>query len=100
MLSQEKPANTATLDSYRATLTEISAQHLGSALVNHGHNPDPKSERNAPNPNVGIRVRRIDMEKSVARGRVPVTQECADHNSRVSSVGHPERFKGLWGGQS
>jgi hypothetical protein len=29
-----------------------------------------------------------------------VTQECADHNSRVSGVGHPERFQGLWGGQS
>jgi hypothetical protein len=40
------------------------------------------------------------MEKSVARGRVPVTQECADHNSRVSGVGHPERFQSLWGGQS
>jgi hypothetical protein len=97
MLSNETLPNTETADSFRETINEIRTKNLADRLVKYEHNPDP---REAQNPNVGIRIRRIDLEKSVARGRVPVTQECADHNSRVSGVGHPERFQGLWGGQS
>jgi hypothetical protein len=96
-LSNETPASTEVVDKFRETINEIRTKNLADRLVKYEHNPDP---REAPNPNRGIRVRRIDMEKSVARGRVPVTQECADHNSRVSVVGHPERFQKLWGGQS
>ena len=93
----DEPAYNEVVDKFRQTLNEISTKNLADRLVNYEHNPDP---REAQNPNVGIRIRRIDMEKSVARGRVPVTAECAAHNSRVSGVGHPERFQSLWGGQS
>jgi hypothetical protein len=93
----DEPANNEVVDKFRQTLNEISTKNLADRLVKFEHNDDP---REAPNPNVGIRIRRIDLAKSIARGRVPVTQECADHNSNVSGVGHPERFQRLWGGQS
>ena len=97
MLSNETLPNTETADSFRETINEIRTKNLADRLVKYEHNDDP---REVPNPNQGIRIRRIDLEKSVAHGRVPVTQECAEHNSRVSGVGHPERFQSLWGGQS
>jgi hypothetical protein len=94
-LSNETAPNTAVIDAYRASIDERHARNLASRLIQYTHNPDP---REAPSPAPGVRIRRqIDVERSLAASRVPVTQECADHNSRVSGVGDPEQFKKLWG---
>jgi hypothetical protein len=99
MLSNETPPQTHVTDNFRQTLAEIGAQRLGSALVSYERNPAPMREREAPNPNQGIHIRRIDLEKSCTLSRVSVTQECADHNSKVSAVGRPDLFAHLWGEQ-
>lgn len=88
MLSNESTPNTATIDVYRATLTEIHTRNLASRLVGYEHNPDP---REAPNPNAGIRIRRVTPFV------VHVDRACQDHNSRVSGIGSPELFQHLWG---
>jgi hypothetical protein len=96
MLSNENPnPNTQTVDDYRAAIDMRHAKNLSDRLINYEHNPDPKE---APDPAPGVRIRRqIDVERSLAASRVPVTQECSDHNSRVSGIGDPEQFKKLWG---
>jgi hypothetical protein len=94
-LSNETAPSTAVIDAYRASINERHARNLASRLITYTHNPDP---REAPDPSKGIRIRRqIDVERSLAASRVPVTQDCADHNSRVSGIGDPEQFKKLWG---
>ena len=96
-LSNEAAPNTAVIDAYRASIDERHARNLASRLITYTHNPDP---REAANPNAGIRIRRqINVERSLAASRVSVTQECADHNSRVSGVGDPAQFQHLWGEQ-
>jgi hypothetical protein len=95
-LANETTPNTQNVDAYQATLNELRAYNLASKLVTYEHNPDP---REAANPAHGVRIRRIDLEKSLAASRTPVTRECADHNSRVSGVGNPERFEHLWRGR-
>ena len=97
-LSNENPnPNTATIDAYEATLTEMQARNLADRLVIGAHNDNPKDPREAVNPNVGIRIRRIDLEKSLRLSRTTVTQKCKDHNAMVSGIGHPELYKTLWG---
>jgi len=94
-LSNEAAPNTAVIDAFRAAIDERHARNLSDRLIRYEHNPDP---REAPSPAPGVRIRRqIDVERSLAASRVPVTAECADHNSRVSGVGDPEQFKKLWG---
>jgi hypothetical protein len=98
-LSNENPnPHTATIEHYQATVNEMHARTLAAKLVAYEHNEAPKDATgNAPNPNAGIRVRRIDVEKSLTLSRIRVMPDCADHNSRVSGVGDPEQFKHLWG---
>jgi len=97
-LSNEAIPHTGTIEAYQASLNELHAYTLAAKLVAHQHNDSPKDDlRNAPNPNTGIRIRRIDVEKSLAASRIHVTKECADHNSLVAGVGHTEQFKHLWG---
>lgn len=97
-LANENPnPSTATVDNYIAAIDLRHAKNLSDRLIKYEHNPDP---REAPNPNAGIRIRRqIDIERSLTASRIPVTQECADHNSRVSGIGSPEVFSHLWGEQ-
>jgi hypothetical protein len=98
-LSNENPnPSTATADNYRASLNLMHAHTLAAKLVAYEHNEAPKdATANAPNPAHGVRIRKIDLEKSLTLSRVRVTPDCADHNSRVSGVGDPEQFKHLWG---
>jgi hypothetical protein len=80
-LSNENPnPNTQTIDAYSATLTDIKTKNLADRLVQYEHNPDP---REAPNPNAGIRIRRIVPMPS----RVLVDEACKNHNSAVASLG-------------
>jgi hypothetical protein len=91
-LSNESQPNTAVIDAYRASIDERHAKNLSNRLIKFEHNPDP---REAPNPNTGIRIRRPRLVP--APGRIEVSAEVSDHNSRVSGIGDPERFKHLWG---
>jgi hypothetical protein len=100
MLSNENPnPNTATIDAYTATLADIKTRNLANRLIQYEHNDSPRDGYDAPNPAHGIRIRRIDLEKSLSASRIPVTQECSDHNSRVAGVGHPEQYEHLWKGR-
>ena len=86
--------HTQTTEDYLGTVALMRAKALGSQLVNFAHNDDPHPERNATDPAQGIHIRRL-----VPFRHLPVTQECADHNSRVSGVGSPDVFSKLWGEQ-
>lgn len=95
-LSNENPnPSTATVDDYIAAIDIRHAQNLANRLIKYEHNPDP---REAPDPSKGIRIRRPRILVPV--GRIEVSAECADHNSRVSGVGSPDAFERLWKGRS
>lgn len=93
-LSNEAAPYTQVVDDYRASIDIRHAQNLADRLVKFEHNPDP---REVANPNTGIRIRRPRLV--AAPGRIAVTAECADHNSRVAGVGSPDLFSHLWGEQ-
>ena len=93
MLSNENPNSLNEADLLaiqRDTLRK--ARSLGTALVNFEHNENPMREREAVNPNQGIKIRVLRPFRYL-----PVDQDCKDHNSLVSSVGHPELFSHWWG---
>jgi hypothetical protein len=97
-LSNEVPPNTTTIDAYQASLIEMRARGLAARLITGARNEAPKDGTyNAPDPSKGIRIRRPRLVP--APGRIEVTQECKDWNSRVSGIGSPERFQHLWGEQ-
>ena len=96
MLANENPTpNTQTVDAYRETITQMRVRQFANELIKGEREPDP---RELPNPSApgATRVRRIDMERSCTMSRVNITQECRDHNSRVSGIGKPELFEHLW----
>lgn len=86
MLSQEKPNFSAEelATAYRESLT--AARRLAHTLVKFERNENPMDERNAPNPNVGIKIRVL---KPAIHARVDVTKECRDHNTMVQNLGRP-----------
>jgi len=91
-LSNETPPNTSTIDDYAFTVARIKAQQLGSQLI-RGERNDDYRERQAPNPAHGVHIRKL------VQIRPHVDTECADHNSRVSSVGAVEAMEHLWKGR-
>lgn len=56
-LSNETPQNTATIEAYQATLTEMRARGLAARLVT-GIPKDTDTTYNAPSPVDGIRIPR------------------------------------------
>jgi hypothetical protein len=93
-LSNEVPPNTATVDAFRASLDERHARNLSDRLIKYEHNAD---WREAPSPAPGIRIRRqIDIERSLAASRVPVTEEIKTHNTSAASLGAGEDWLRSW----
>jgi hypothetical protein len=95
MLPNEKAPHTATVETYLGDLALIAAKKLGSALVLGEHNDNPLAPMPSPtasNPAHGVNIRRIDLEKSIARSRVPVDQQCKDHNSAVQTLGTAGKY--------
>jgi hypothetical protein len=89
MLSNEnKNPNTAAIEHYQFNLARMKAAQLGSQLIKGEHNAEHR-EREAQNPAHGVRIRRIDLEKSHRLSRVNVNQGCKDHNSAVSELRKP-----------
>jgi hypothetical protein len=96
-LSNEAAPNTAVIDAYRASIDERHARNLASRLITYEHNPDP---REAPSPAPGIRIRRqIDIERSLAASRIPVTQEVKTHNTSAASLGQGAEWLASWQNQ-
>lgn len=84
--------NTATIDDYAFNLVRMKAAQLGSALI-RGERNDDYREREASNTAHGVHVRKL------VQIRPHVDTECADHNSRVASVGAVEAMEHLWKGR-
>jgi hypothetical protein len=96
MLSNEnKNPNTATIEHYQFNLARMKAAQLGSQLIKGEHNAEHR-EREAQNPAHGVRIRRIDLEKSHRLSRVTVTDDCQNHNSRVASLGAVGQYEKNW----
>jgi hypothetical protein len=96
-LSNEAAPNTAVIDAYRASIDERHARNLASRLIKYEHNDD---WREAPSPAPGIRIRRqIDIERSLAASRIPVTQEVKTHNTSAASLGMGEEWLASWQNQ-
>jgi hypothetical protein len=90
-LSNEKPANTAVIDEHLFALETMRVKRLTSQLLKYEHSPDP---REAANPSHGVRIRKI------VPIRPHVDTACADHNSRVSSLGDVEQWEHTWKGRA
>jgi hypothetical protein len=96
-LSNETAPNTAVIDAYRASIDERHARNLASRLIQYEHNPDP---REAPSPAPGVRIRNaIDIERSLAASRIPVTKEVAEHNTNSASLGQGAGWLASWQNQ-
>lgn len=90
-LSNETPPNSSMIEQYQFDLARIKARQLGSALIKGEHNPTP-SPYDLPNPAHGVRIRRIDPEKS----RVTVDEQCKMHNEAAANLGQSVEWGNLW----
>jgi hypothetical protein len=81
-LSNENQPQTQTTEDYIFALDRAKVERLSAQLFQGEHN-DAHVERELPNPARGVRIRRINPERS----RVPVDAECQDHNTAVQSHG-------------
>ena len=90
-LSNETQPNIQPSEDYLFQLDQMRVNRLVSQLIKFERNPDPRELPNPAHPGA-TRVRTINPERS----RVPVDEQCKNHNSRAANLGASEEWGKLW----